>query len=317
MKNWHFTLAAFATLMASCSNDETFAPQDNDTNHTPITISVAVGDPTSRAGYDASNLPGSFYLSLVQKPGFQNSPYNYSDVLMTKSTSDNTYSAPEGSSFYWYSAEQWASIIIKAYTSNEASFSIETDQSTADAVKSSDLLGAYGKTRGYGLDEQIMTDDSWGIDISNNGRNIDITLHHLLCKLQVTSITFGTEYSGAEVTGVIYNGFGSECSFDTDNVTVTGTAAGSINALLGTNADGNATAEAIFTPIVDNPTIYIYASVNGEIRTFTTAVTPPADGFKSGYLYTMSIKAGEDKVETTDITAANWINQDGGDLETE
>ena len=50
-------------------------------------------------------------------------------------------------------------------------------------------------------------------------------------------------------------------------------------------------------------------------RVFATTLTERE--FKSGYQYNIKLKVGQDKVELGDITAAPWVAENGGNLETE
>ena len=86
MKTKYLAFAAVALMFASCSNDEDFVPQDN-LKDTPITVSADVADLKTRAGYDADNLPAKFYLTVTQTE--EVSPYNYTNVEMTKGNGNN------------------------------------------------------------------------------------------------------------------------------------------------------------------------------------------------------------------------------------
>ena len=61
--NKFLALAALATLMASCSNEDHFSSEEN-LKDTPMTFTVGVGDMATRAGYDNSNLPPYFFVNI-------------------------------------------------------------------------------------------------------------------------------------------------------------------------------------------------------------------------------------------------------------
>ncbi|MBR3877354.1 MAG: fimbrillin family protein, partial [Bacteroidaceae bacterium] len=160
MKTKYLAFAAVALMFASCSNDEDFVPQDN-LKDTPITVSADVADLKTRAGYDADNLPAKFYLTVTQTE--EVSPYNYTNVEMTKGNGNN-YTPSDN--ILWKDATRTP--FVSAYTTADATFTVQTDQSTAESVIASDLLGAVSTTED---------------DVTINGDNISVRFRHLLCKL--------------------------------------------------------------------------------------------------------------------------------------
>ena len=86
MKTKYLAFAAAALMLASCSNDEDFVPQDN-LKDAPITVTAGVEGMLTRAGHDADNLPATFYLTVTQTE--EVSQYNYTNVEMTKGNGNN------------------------------------------------------------------------------------------------------------------------------------------------------------------------------------------------------------------------------------
>lgn len=285
MKTKYLTIAAAAFMLASCSNDEDFVPQDN-LKDKPITVTAGVEGMLTRAGYeDTSVLPETFYLSITQDTEDATSKYNYTNLLMTKGA-DNTYTAPASANLLWKDSNR--DVEVNAYTTNATTFTVQTDQSTTDGVLASDLLGAVRAAENS--------------DISISGDNISINFRHLLCKLDVT-YTWGTEFNNATtktIKSVVYQGFGTDVTLDREACTVTnGTASADIKAYV-----NELTSEAIFAPYVSEaPKIVITTTIDGVDRVYSIGVTAPADGFASGNRYTMNVTIGGTSVENGSVTA--------------
>ncbi len=301
MKTKYLAFAAAAFMLASCSNDEDFVPQDS-LKDTPITVTVGVEGMLTRAGYDNANLPVTFYLTVDQ----EGTSYDYTNVLMTKNAGTATYSAPEGTTLLWKDGNHEAAV-VNAYTTNATTFTVQTDQSTTDGVLASDLLGAV-KT-----DEEVS-------DINISGNNIAVDFRHLLCKFDVT-FSWGSELEVETITdksikSVKYVGFGSEVSIDRAAASVeSNDATADIVALV-----TDMTSEAIFAPYVgETPKIVITiettTSEDGAVvtaeRVFSINVNAPTGGFVSGNRYTMNVTIGGTAAETGEIgIAEGWETGD-------
>lgn len=295
MKTKYFAFAAIATLLASCSNDEDFTPQVDSLKDTPITVTAGVDAMKSRAGHDADNLPATFYLTVTQTD--EVSQYNYTNVEMKKG-SDNNYTP--STDLLWM--DNTRSPFVSAYTIEGTTFTVQADQSTAESVITSDLLGAV-KERGNTSE-----------DIAINDNNINIRFRHLLCKLDVT-FSWGSELMVETITdksikSVKYVGFGSKVTLNRTTATVEASdATAEINAYLGTM-----TSEAVFAPRSATPKIVIMALIDNVERVFTVNVTAPAEGFVSGNRYTMNVTIGGTATETGEISIAKgWGDTITGD----
>ena len=301
MKTKYLAFAAAAFMLASCSNDEDFVPQDN-LKDAPITVTVGVEGMLTRAGYDTENLPITFYLTVNQ----EGTSYDYTNVLMTKNAGTATYSAPEGTTLLWKDGNYEAAV-VNAYTTNATTFTVQTDQSTTDGVLASDLLGA------------VKTDEE-ASDINISGNNIAVDFRHLLCKFDVT-FSWGSELEVETITdksikSVKYVGFGSEVSLDRAAASVeSNDATADIVALV-----TDMTSEAIFAPYVgETPKIVITiettTSEDGAVvtaeRVFSINVNAPTGGFVSGNRYTMNVTIGGTAAETGEIgIAEGWETGD-------
>ena len=300
----YFAFAAAAFMLASCSNDEDFVPQDN-LKDTPITVSAGVADLATRAGYmtDATDdtksvLPETFYLTVIQTD--EVSPYNYYNIEMTKTVGENKYTSTD--KMLWKDAIR--NPFVSAYTIEGTAFTVQTDQSTAENVIASDLLGAI-KESGETNDDITITDD-----------NIGISFRHLLCKLDV-AFSWGNELATATtktVKSVEYQGFGTDVTLDRDACTVTqGETITNIQAYVATANEGvTYLSEAIFAPQVGTaPKIVITALIDNVERVFSLNVTAPTGGFVSGNRYAMNVTIGGTTTQTGEIKISKgWVTGD-------
>ena len=274
MKTKYLAFAAVSLMLASCSNDEDFVPQDN-LKDNPITVTADVADLKTRAGYDEDNLPAKFYLTVTQTE--EASQYNYTNVEMTKGNGNN-YTPSDN--ILWKDATR--SPFVSAYTTADATFTVQTDQSTAENVIASDLLGAVSTTDG---------------DVTISGNNISVRFRHLLCKLDVT-YSWGTEFGDVtkSIKSVEYQGVGTDVTLDRAACTISGGTTDYIKAYI-----SGSTSEAIFAPQTGNPKIVITALIDGVERVFSLNVTAPTGGFVSGNRYTMNVAIGGTATQTGEI----------------
>ena len=75
-------LTTFAILLASCSNDDEI-PRFENLEGTPIVIKAGVNNMITRAGWDSSNLPDRFIVSIDQ----DGTEYDYENVMMYRKCS--------------------------------------------------------------------------------------------------------------------------------------------------------------------------------------------------------------------------------------
>ena len=294
MKTKYLAFAAAAFMLASCSNDEDFVPQDN-LKDAPITVTADVADLKTRAGYDADNLPAKFYLTVTQTE--EASQYNYTNVEMTKGNGNN-YTPSDN--ILWKDATRTP--FVSAYTTADATFTVQTDQSTAESVIASDLLGAVSTTED---------------DVTINDDNISVRFRHLLCKLDVT-YSWETEFDNVttkSIKNVVYNGFGTDAVLDRTTATITsGTYTDAITAFIGkttVNEVEKDMSEAIFAPQTGNPKIVITALIDGVERAFSLNVTAPTGGFVSGNRYSMNVAIGGTVTQTGEMKISKgWENGD-------
>ena len=267
-----FALSSF--IFVSCDKQEV-APFDSQKD-TPITVSAAVEGMLTRAGHDADNLPAKFYLTVTQTE--EVSQYNYTNVEMTKG-SGNNYTTSDN--ILW--KDSGRTPFVSAYTTADATFTVQTDQSTAENVIASDLLGAVSTTDG---------------DVTISGNNISVRFRHLLCKLDVT-YSWGTEFGDVtkSIKSVEYQGFGTDVTLDRAACTISGgTTTDYIKAYI-----SGSTSETIFAPQTGSPKLVITALIDNVERIFSLNVTVPTGGFVSGNCYTMNVAIGGTATQTGEM----------------
>jgi hypothetical protein len=309
-------LAAMALFMSSCSNDDEIFQYEN-LEGTPIVITAGVGNMKTRGGYDNSNLPPYFYITIDQ----EGTEYDYTDVKMTKN-SDNSYSPPEGISLIWGSKAHEATFIAYSQSPNDDEyptskynwngdvFSVQTSQTSDSEWENSDLLGANSSVSG---------------DIIVEGGSVNIRFRHLMSKLEV-ALTWSDELKAIDrknISVITFGNFGTSVKFDLEEGTFTSN--NEYKNILGTRPLEPMSPEIIFAPYCTEPYLQIQVNTNGgsysggESHLYRVNIPEPAGGFKSGYRYTMNVCIGGNSVETGTVSIAKgWDNNTtGGNFVTE
>lgn len=301
MNTKFLTFAAFAAMMASCSSENDFIKEDEGKPQ-PITVTASVAELNTRAGYETPEdgtavLPGTFYLTIKQSAD-ESSTYNYVNKVMTLGDG-GTYSY-EGD-MYWKGATP-SPTAVTAYTIEGTEVSVQKDQTTAENVLASDLLGAK------------LGD---GITISDN--NISVAFRHLLCKLDVT-VNWGTETETLEqkeftgVTLVGLNSSGGTLDREAATISTVNATSDDIKAY-STITDSECKAEAIFLPSTSDINVIIHIKYLHSHMTvptphhFQITVKAPEGGFVAGSRYTANVTVGGTVVGNVKASIANgWEN---------
>ncbi len=176
-------MVAVTAIFAGCANDEDALLPNDSLKDTPINVDVLVSGINTRAGYDADNLPKMFYLSIDQN----GENYDYTNVVMKYDGSkwvayESDATDAEKKQLLWEGSEGNVTVTAATFplpkTSTSYALSVQTDQSTADAVKASDHLCYY----------------SYMVMPSIDG--ISLELDHIMSKITV-KLTLGTEYESS------------------------------------------------------------------------------------------------------------------------
>lgn len=262
----------------------------------PVEVTASVSEMNTKAGYEGTTvLPEKFYIDIRQN---QDSKYDYSLVELVRKQGDgNRYSVKDEMTLLWAEPDR-TGVGVKALTlpfgrtaldpSNAMMVSVAPDQSLAESVKDSDLLGADNAQLG-------------GVDI--NGNSVNIAFKHLLAKLDV-SYVYGAELSGSDVVVnsialknvCVSRGYSyADMSFDDSAACEYG------DVMMCHDSDARQ-AEAIFMPyVVDkNPSLVLKATIDGVQHTFTCAVVAKdAAGFVGGCRYTLRITITGSSISNT------------------
>lgn len=292
--------AALATLLAACSNDsDVFNTPDY--ADTPIGLNVNVSPMATRAGYEQGALTeGSFGLYLTTEGTNSDERYNCTNREVRY---DNGW-AIQGEQLLWKSND--ATVTYYAYlpytgiVGNAASyaFAVQTDQSTEDNVKASDLLCT-------------------GQQPATPGTALDITFKHALSKLNVT-LKKGSELEDGQnltFTSVTLSNCATATTVNlTDGTTGNTTNSGQTITLYA--ATPNEQYECILVPQTFAQSLKVeITDNNGKVYTFKSDNELT---FSSGKQYTLNLTVGRDKMTTGTISAKSWgEEQQGGDLVTE
>ena len=182
-KIFYFAMVAVTAIFAGCANDEDALLPNDSLKDTPINVDVLVSGINTRAGYDNTSLPTKFYLSIDQK----DTKYDYTNVVMKYDGSkwvayESDAENAEKKQLLWEGSKD--NVIVTAATfllpeaSTSCSLNVQTDQSTAEAVKASDHLCYYSNA---------VTPSTDGISLG---------LNHIMSKITV-KLTLGTEYESS------------------------------------------------------------------------------------------------------------------------
>ena len=180
-------MVAVTAIFAGCANDEDALLPNDSLKDTPINVDVLVSGINTRAGYDNTSLPTMFYLSIDQK----DTKYDYNVVMKHEGGSWVAYeSADENAAkkqLLWEGSKDDVTVTAATFPLPKAStsyaLSVQTDQSTAEAVKASDHLYYYSNA---------VTPSTDGISLG---------LNHIMSKISV-KLTLGTEYVSSDTNPI-------------------------------------------------------------------------------------------------------------------
>ena len=187
-------MAALAAIFAGCSNndDEVMKPKES-LKDTPIDVNVLLTDIQTRAGYDNTNQPTLFYLSIDQA----GDNYDYTNVVMKYDGSKwVAYESADESAvqkqMLWEGSEDNVTITAATFsleTPPSYSLSASADQSSDAKLKSSDHLYYYSN------------------EVEPSASGISISFDHIMSKLEI-ALTLRDEFEGLTdpITSVMLSG---------------------------------------------------------------------------------------------------------------
>ena len=300
-----FAMVALAAIFAGCSNndDEVMKPKES-LKDTPINVNVLLTDIQTRAGYDNTNQPTLFYLSIDQA----GDNYDYTNVVMKYDGSKwVAYESADESAvqkqMLWEGSEGDVTVTAATFslaTSPSYSLSASADQSSDAKLKSSDHLCYYSNK------------------VEPSASGISISFDHIMSKLEI-ALTLRDEFEGLTdpITSVMLSGTSLTATYapaNADKWSDYSTADEVINTCPLLAYDKNArtaTYEVILLPqTVAANTFCVTIFIGDKSYEWTSA---NAVTLASSNKYTLALTVGKDKVSGNSFTAAPWVSE-GGDI---
>lgn len=333
MKTKYFAYAAAAFILASCSNDEDFVPQDN-LKDTPITIaSVGVAELSTRAIGTYNTLQGEgatlgLYVSQGQmqyEADHESYTYNTNfrgwEFVTSVDSKDTNRMLFNGSGFDWIAYSPYSIIVGESinFLYDKTTFSVPTDGNYGGGMKGTTYERAHTV-------DGSQYDLLWGKGISTSA-TINLDLSHVLTKITVNiTALLGLETEGKPIASVK---IGGSIPTGTLNLTEVTRIDEVVYGLIGNSADITALKlespnkrpdernyVASYEALIIPQTAALKLSVKlDDDREFTKTLS--SQNFVSGRHYIITLQVGGDTVTLDDITASSWTAINGDNLATE
>ena len=296
--------AALAALLAGCSKN---TQSETPLRDTPISVNVLMPEIQTRAGYDESNLPTKFYLSIDQK----GTKYDYNVVMKYEygkwvAYESDAENAPK-KLLLWEGSD--LGIFVTAATfpldgSAPYTVSVSDDQSTEAKLKASDYLWYFDE-----------------VSPNPNENVISIRFCHIMSKVKI-EITLGNEYADNTdpVTSVAILNTNTQAHYAPKNGALFGNQSDPKAILAcktGYNPDTRtASFEVILVPQTVAAGSFGLSILVGD-NTYEWFSSSAEVTLGSNNEYTLSLTAGKDKVSgNTFITTSEWGSTEGIDRAT-
>ena len=296
--------AALAALLAGCSKN---TQSETPLRDTPISVNVLMPEIQTRAGYDESNLPTKFYLSIDQK----GTKYDYNVVMKYEYGKWVAYeSDAENASkviMLWEGSHESASVTAATFPldgSAPYTLSVSDDQSTDENLTASDHL--------WYLEGNIFPE-------THNG-GIEIQFYHIMSKVKI-EITLGNEYADDTdpVTSVAVLNTNTQALYEPKIGALFGNQSDPVS-ILSCKTDYNsdtrtASFEVILVPqTVATGSFGLSILVGDHTYEWFSA---DAVTIESNIEYTLSLTAGKDKASVNSFTTSSWGSGNGINSATE
>ena len=295
-------MAALAAIFAGCSNndDEVMKPKES-LKDTPIDVNVLLTDIQTRAGYDNTNQPTLFYLSIDQA----GDNYDYTNVVMKyENGSWVAYESDAEDSaqklLLWEGSTGNVTVTAATFslkTSPSYSLRASADQSSDAKLKTSDHLYYYSNA----------------VEPSVSG--ISIPFDHIMSKLEIT-LTLRDEFEGLTnpITSVMLSRTSLTATYSPNAETKwSGHSTAADDEVIKTcpsvayDKDARtATYEVILLPqtvAANTFCVTIFIGDKSYEWTSSSEVT-----LASSNKYTLALKVGKDKVSGNSFTATPWVS---------
>ena len=284
MKTKIFAMAIAALALAACDKNNDDFTVDN-LKDTPITIaSAGVAELTTRAITEDDKLIGSKDKPIAMSVWVEGTGDKYN--------ANNAKWVHDGGNWYTNSTVLYAGKnqqkIYALYPYREGA--TEDGKIAINATEQADYLIAT----------QSLIDEN----------PIHLTMRHAFAKLSLMP-TFGTEVGGLEIVSIeVKNMYASGTLNIKEN---TWTYPGEATATLAMTNH-----EVLVIPMEKCESFPIVITMNdGRVFKATISLAAVDNELKSNSQYKISLQIGQDKVTVGNITAAPWVAENGGNLETE
>ena len=293
--------AALAALLAGCSKN---TQSETPLRDTPISVNVLMPEILTRAGYDESNLPTKFYLSIDQK----GTKYDYNVVMKYEYGKWEAYEsdAEDASKILMLWEGSGVNVSVTAATfpldgSAPYTVSVSDDQSTDAMLKASDHL--------------------WYSDgVSPDVKGISIPFCHIMSKVKI-EITLGNEYADKTdpVTSVAVLNTKTQTHYDPKNDALFGNQSDPASILACKTGYNSGTRTASFEVILVPQTVAegsfgLSILVGDNTYEWFSSAEVTLGGNKE---YTLSLTAGKDKASVNSFTTSSWGSGNGINSATE
>ena len=295
-------MAALAAIFAGCSNndDEVMKPKES-LKDTPINVNVLLTDIQTRAGYDNTNQPTLFYLSIDQA----GDKYDYTNVVMKYEGSKwVAYESADESAvqkqLLWEGSEGNVTVTAATFslaTSPSYSLSASADQSSDAKLKLSDHLCYYSNK------------------VQPSASGISISFDHIMSKLEI-ALKLRDEFEGLTdpITSVMLSGTSLTATYAPANAEKWSSYSTAADdeviktcPLVAYDTDARtATYEVILLPqTVAANTFCVTVFIGDKSYEWNSA---NAVTLASSNKYTLALTVGKDKVSGNSFTAAPWAS---------
>ena len=294
---------ALAALLAGCAKN---TQSETPLRDTPISVNVLMPEILTRAGYDESNLPTKFYLSIDQN----GTKYDYTNVVMKK-PEYGKWEAYESDAenalkklLLWEGSASYVQVTAATFPlagGAPYTLSVSDDQSTDEKLTASDHL--------------------WYSDgVSPDVKGISIPFCHIMSKVKI-EITLWNEYADKTdpVTSVAVLNTKTQTHYDPKNDALFGNQSDPASILACKTGYNSGTRTASFEVILVPQTVaegsFGLSILVGD-NTYEWFSTPKVT-LDSNKEYTLSLTAGKDKVSGNSFTTSSWGSGNGINSATE
>ena len=297
--------AALAALLAGCSKN---TQSETPLRDTPISVNVLMPEIQTRAGYDESNLPTKFYLSIDQN----GTKYDYTNVVMKKPEYGKWEAyesdAEDASKILMLWEGSGVNVSVTAATfpldgSAPYTVSVSDDQSTDAMLKASDHLWYFDE-----------------VSPNPNENVISIRFCHIMSKVKI-EITLGNEYADNTdpVTSVAILNTNTQAHYAPKNGALFGNQSNPASILACKTGYNATTRTASFEVILVPQTVAagsfgLSILVGDNTYEWFSSAEVTLGGNKE---YTLSLTAGKDKASVNSFTTSSWGSGNGINSATE